>query len=116
MQKVLHPPDACLVRHERRVPGRELLADGADVRPAALPGEGRDVGGGGAEGGELRLGKEGGEDYEAVGTEGCEEGMRVRGRHLGDRLGGWFGWLWCGGDDGVVKIVGVVSWEGQGLK
>lgn len=93
MQKVLHAPDACLVRHERRVPGRELLADGADMGPAALPGERGDVGGGGAEGNELLGGQEGGEDDVAVGAKGCEEGVRVGGRHLGGRMGVCGLWL-----------------------
>jgi len=95
VQEVLHTPDAALgVGRRGGGPGGELLWHGADVWPVARAGERGDVGGGRAEGGDLRRVQERGDVDVAVAFEGSEEVGRAGGAGgFGGVGGGGLGWV-----------------------
>lgn len=70
---MLHAPDATLLGRRRSLwPRRELLGDGAEVRPLASAGEVGGLVGGFEEGFEEGWGEEGGEEEIAIAVEGVE--------------------------------------------
>lgn len=74
MQKVLDPPNASFgFRGRSGGPRRELLGDGADVRPVTGPSKLGYVAGDGAEGGDLQRVEKGGDANVAVSFEGFEK-------------------------------------------